>query len=52
MDAILTNPRLDTRITICILINVIVPKLRVCRRSMGKEREVRKTTGNGADDSG
>ena len=27
MDAILTDPHLDTRITICILINVIVPKL-------------------------
>ena len=27
MDVILTDPHLDTRITICILINVIVPKL-------------------------
>ena len=27
MDAILTDPHLDTRIKICILINVIVPKL-------------------------
>ena len=27
MDAILTDPRLDTRIKICILINVVVPKL-------------------------
>ena len=26
MDAILTDPHLDTRITICILIHVIVPK--------------------------
>ena len=27
MDAILTDSHLDTRIEICILINVIVPKL-------------------------
>ena len=27
MDAILTDPQLDTRIKMCILINVIVPKL-------------------------
>ena len=27
MDAILTNPHLDTGIKICILINVVVPKL-------------------------
>ena len=27
MDAILTDPHLDTRIKICIMINVIVPKL-------------------------
>ena len=27
MDAILTDPHLDTRIKICILMNVIVPKL-------------------------
>ena len=27
MDAILTDPHLHTRITICILVNVIVPKL-------------------------
>ena len=27
MDAIPTDPQLDIRITICILINVIVPKL-------------------------
>ena len=27
MDAILTEPHVDTRIKICILINVIVPKL-------------------------
>ena len=34
------------------MINVIVPKLYVvCRRIMLREREVRKTTGNSADDS-
>ena len=27
MDAILTDPHLDTRIKICVLMNVIVPKL-------------------------
>ena len=27
MDAILTDSHLDTRITSCILVNVIVPKL-------------------------
>ena len=51
MDAILTDPHLDTRIKICIMMNVSVPKLRVCRRSMGREREVHKTTGNSVDDS-
>ena len=51
MDAILTDPHLDTRIKICILINVICTKLRVRRRSMGRERDVRKTTGNSAGDS-
>ena len=51
MDAILTDPRRDTRIKVCILMNVIVPKLRVCRRSMGREREVRKPTGSSADGS-
>ena len=50
MDVILTDPHLDTRIKICILMNVIVPKVTVCR-SMGREREVRKTTGNSEDDS-
>ena len=28
MDAILTDPHVDTRIKICILVNVIVPKLK------------------------
>ena len=51
MDAILTDSHLDTRIKVCILMNVIVPKLRVCRKSMGREREGRETTGNSADDS-
>ena len=51
MDVILTDPHLDTRIKICILINVIVPQVTVCRRSIGRQREVRTTTGNSADDS-
>ena len=50
MEAILTYPHLDTRIKIFILINVIVPKLEYAVRSMGREREVRKTTGNSVDD--
>ena len=50
MDAILTDSHLDTRNKICILLNVIVPKLyRMCRRSVGREREARKTAGNSAD---
>ena len=51
MDVILTDPHLDTRIKRCILINVIVLKLRVCRKNMKREREVRNTAGNCADDS-
>ena len=51
MDAILTDPHLDTRIKICILMNVIASMLRVCRINMEREHEVRKTTGNSADDS-
>ena len=42
MDAILTDSHLDTRIIICIPMKVIaLNKARVCRRSTGKEREVR-----------
>ena len=32
MDAILTDPHLDTRIKICILTNVIVPKLKYAKK--------------------
>ena len=32
MDAILTKPHLDTRINVCILISVIVPKLEYAGR--------------------
>ena len=49
MDAILTDPHLDTRIKICILMNVIVPKLGYAGEVWGREREVRKTTGGSAD---
>ena len=51
MDAILTDPHLDTTITVCILINVIVQKLEYAGASMGREREFRETTGNSADGS-
>ena len=50
MDAILTDSHLDTRIQRCILINVIVPKLEYAGVRMGREREVRTTTRNSADD--
>ena len=46
MDAILIDTHLDTRINRCILMNVIVPKARIRTRSMGREREVRKTAGS------
>ena len=53
MDAILTDPHIDTRIKICNQINVIVPKLSTdeSRRRVGRERDVRQTIGNNADDS-
>ena len=50
MDAILADPHHDTRKKIRILMGVIVPKLEYARR-MKRKREVRKTTGNSADDS-
>ena len=50
MDAILTDSHLDTGIKICILINVVVPKLEYAG-SMGREREARKKAGNNTDDS-
>ena len=49
MNAILTDSHLDKMIKICILINVILPKIAcVCRRNKVKEREVRKTARNSA----
>ena len=51
MDAILTNPHLDTRTKICIPMIVVVPKRLCAGEVMGREREVRKKTGNSADDS-
>ena len=51
MHAFLIDSHLDTMIKRCILMNDIVPKLRVCRRSMGRGREVRKTAGNSTDNS-
>ena len=39
MDAILTDSHLDTRIKIFILMNAMVPKLELCRRSIGREIE-------------
>ena len=42
MDAILTGPHLKSRVIICILTNVIVPKLEYAGASMGRERKVRK----------
>ena len=51
IDAILADPHLDTKIKKRrVLISVIAPKFRVCRRSTGKEREVRKATGNSSAD--
>ena len=32
-------PHLDTRIKVCILVNVVVPELEYCRSGMGRERE-------------
>ena len=51
MDAILTDSHLDTRIKSCILINVMCAKATICRRSMGREREVGKTAGSNTGDS-
>ena len=49
MDAVLKRT-LTLGLKYGVLINVIVPKL-VCKRSMGREHEVRKTAENSADDS-
>ena len=37
MDAILPDSHLDTRIKICVLMNLVVPQLYLCKRSMGRE---------------
>ena len=50
MGRIVTNSHLDVRVKICILLNVIVPKLG-CGRSMGREREIVEAAGNSTDDS-
>ena len=52
MGAIVTDSHLYTinMIKMCILINVILPKLQICT-SMGREREVGKTAGNSTADS-
>ena len=51
MDAILSDPHLDTRTTVFIFNECDCTKVRVCKRSIRREREVRKTTRNSADDS-
>ena len=50
VDAISTDLRLDARINICSMMNMTVPTiyLIICRRRMGREREVGKTAGNSA----
>ena len=47
MDAILTDSHLDTMYPD----ECDSTKARICRRSMGKERETQKTVGNSTDDS-
>ena len=51
MDAIRTDSHLDTRTKKDFLMNAIIPKARICRKSMGKGLETFKTAGNGTDDS-
>ena len=51
MNAILTDLRLDTRIKICILMNVIVPKLEYAGEVWEGNGKFVKTTGESADDS-
>ena len=51
MDAIPTDPHIDTMINICILMDVIVPKLEYAGEVREWARDVRMTTGNSADDS-
>ena len=50
-DAILTDSHLDTRMKTCMYPDECdSAKARICRRSMGRERETRKTAGNSTDD--
>ena len=49
MDAILTDPHLDTRKMYCEECDCT--KVRVYTRSLEREREIRETTGNSADES-
>ena len=51
MDAILTDSHFYTRIKRCILMKVDSTGARICRRSIGREREARKSVGNSTDDS-
>ena len=53
MDAILTDPQFDSRIQIILMYSdeCGCTKVRACRRSMRREREVLETTGNSTDDS-
>ena len=52
MDTILTDSHLDTRInTYPDKCEINSTKARICNRSMGRERENRKTFGNSTDDS-
>ena len=51
MDAILTDSHLDTRLKIVFFFKCDGTKARVCSKSLGREREVRKTTVNSVDDS-
>ena len=51
MDEILTDPHLDTMIKICILMNVIVPKLEYAGEVWEGKANFVTNTGNSADDS-
>ena len=50
VDAILTDSHLDIRIRNARSEECDCTESRACRRRMGREREVRKTAGNSADD--
>ena len=51
MDAIFTDSYLDTRIKICVLLNVIVPKLEDAGGVWEGSWRVVKQAGNSADDT-